>query len=311
MAVASVGILVAAVPAEAARAPISHPHVVAHFGLSRGETPENIALEPDGEADVTFAVAAQVARVSLDGHVRILAQLPTSTTGAPCPLPGFPELATGIARDHHGTLYVALCVSDPDLAGIWQISAGASPTRLAALPVNGVPNGIALDDHQGFIYVADSVLSTVWRVSLVDHTVSAWSSGPQLAPGNFIGANGLKVHGRAVWVTNTQLGTLIRIPIESDGSAGAMHTVATGLVGIDDFAFVGHEDTVLAAINGFSKVALIQPNGSHQTVLTAADGLSNPSSIAVRGKRLYVTNAAYLTRRDPNLLLAHLDDESD
>ncbi len=63
---------------------------------------------------------------------------------------------------------------------------------------------------------------------------------------------------------------------------------------------------VLAAINRFSTIVLIRRDGSQKTVLTAADGLSNPSAVAVRGSTLYVLSAAYLTRTDPNLLLANL-----
>jgi len=36
------------------------------------------------------------------------------------------------------------------------------------------------------------------------------------------------------------------------------------------------------------------------------DGLSNPTDIAVRHDTIYVTNAAYFTFTDPNLLIAHL-----
>lgn len=45
-----------------------------------------------------------------------------------------------------------------------------------------------------------------------------------------------------------------------------------GLAGIDDFAFTGPGPSapVLAAINRFSTVVLIRPDGSQQTVLTAA-----------------------------------------
>ena len=52
---------------------------------------------------------------------------------------------------------------------------------------------------------------------------------------------------------------------------------------------------------------LIRPGGSQQTVLTAADGLSNPSAIAIRGDTVYVLSAAYLTQTDPNIMLAALD----
>jgi hypothetical protein len=41
-------------------------------------------------------------------------------------------------------------------------------------------------------------------------------------------------------------------------------------------------------------------------VLTSADGLSNPTSVAVAGHTIYIPSAAYLTGSDPNLLLAHL-----
>jgi hypothetical protein len=75
------------------------------------------------------------------------------------------------------------------------------------------PNGMAPDDRDGFIYVADSPLSVIWRVSIADGTVSAWARGPQLAPDGGLGANGLKLHDGAVWVSNTQLGTLLRVPI--------------------------------------------------------------------------------------------------
>ena len=35
--------------------------------------------------------------------------------------------------------------------------------RVAALPADGIPNGIALDQHHGVIYVADSLLSSADR----------------------------------------------------------------------------------------------------------------------------------------------------
>jgi len=309
---AAVSLLAAAQQANAAQGPISNPHIIVHLDVSRGQTPENLALEPGGSADVTFAEAAQVARVSLHGQVRILAQLPEPAGGAACPVLGSllraPALTVGIVRSHAGTLYVALCTGSPDLQGIWRVSPNGSARRIAALPPGGIPNGMALDDRHGFLYVADSLLSVVWRVSIPGGSAVAWAAGPQLAPGGGLGANGMKLHDGAVWVSNTQAGTLLRIPIRADGSAGPIGTVATGLPGIDDFAFTGPgiRASILAAINRLSTVVLIRPGGSEQTMLTAADGLSNPSAVAVRGGTVYVISAAYLTRTDPNILLADL-----
>jgi hypothetical protein len=81
-------LLAVAAPAAAASPPISNPRIMAHLDFSRGQTPENLALEPGGAADVTFAEAAQVARVSPDSQVRILAQLPKPAGGAGCPVLG-------------------------------------------------------------------------------------------------------------------------------------------------------------------------------------------------------------------------------
>ncbi|MFD0395696.1 hypothetical protein ACFQ3Z_41155 [Streptomyces nogalater] len=50
---------------------------------------------------------------------------------------------------------------------------------------------------------------------------------------------------------------------------------------------------------------LVRRDGSHTAVLTEADGLG-PTSVAVRGRTVYVPSAAYRTQRDPNLLLARL-----
>jgi hypothetical protein len=98
---------------------------------------------------------------------------------------------------------------------------------------------MALDQQHGFLYVADSLLSVIWRVSITNGDATPWAVGPQLAPNGGLGANGLKLHDGAVWVSNTQLGTLLRIPIRPSGSAGPIETAATGLPGIDDFAFTG------------------------------------------------------------------------
>lgn len=64
--------------------------------------------------------------------------------------------------------------------------------------------------------------------------------------------------------------------------------------------------TVLAALHDENRVILIRPNGKASSVLTAADGLSNPTSVAVRGSTVYVTNAANPTTKNPNVLLAQL-----
>jgi hypothetical protein len=293
--------------ASAATAPVTDPEIAVHFDFAKGQTPENIALAPDGAAYVTFAKARQVAEITRDGKVQILATLPAPADGGVhTPSLGFP-LTSGIVRAEDGTLYFLYATGTADLTGVWRLRRGGRPRRIAALPADGLPNGLALDACTHTLYVTDSTLSTIWRVSDGAAAATAWSTAPELADAGYLGANGVKVHNGAVWTSNLDKGTVLRIPILPDGRAGQVQTRVTGLQGIDDFAFVGRGDRLLAAIDPKNEVALVQPDdGSYSIVLTAADGLQNPTSIAVRRDTVYVNDAAYLTGSDPNLLIAHL-----
>jgi sugar lactone lactonase YvrE len=287
--------------ASAATAPLSDAREVAHFDINAQQQPENITLLPGGAADVTFNRSRQVAQVSSDGSVTILATLPAPATGT--------ATASGIVRAPDGSLYVNYNAGSQ--SGIWRIpSGGGTPVQVVAMPDVKVLNGLAIDQGEDALYATDSSTGTVWKVSLRTGTASLWAEGTDLEPktvnSSGLGANGIKVHDGAVWVSNTDQGTLLRIPIGPHGTAGAATTVATGLTAIDDFAFTGDGDTVIAALDFANEVALIQPDGTHQIVLTATDGIENPTSIAVRGSTVYVASGAYFTHRDPNLLLAKL-----
>jgi len=297
--------LLASAPAVSVAPPLSDPHVVAHFDFSLGQAAENLVLEPDGSADVTFAISRQVVRVGLDGHITPLAQLPAPAVPA-TPKLGFAAV-TGIARDDDGTLYVNYATGD-QLTGIWRITPGGTPEQIAALPPTGIPNGLTLDRGRGLLYAADSELGTVWRVPVHGGTPTAWATGSELQPLTFIGANGIRKHNGAIWVTNTDRGTILRIPICPDGSSAPIETRATGLDGIDDFGFTGHRDDLFAALNAPNEVDFVTSDGARSVVLTQQDGLSGPTSVAVRGNRVYVTSASFTTTaKDPNLLLAHFE----
>jgi sugar lactone lactonase YvrE len=303
--VAVVWLAVTAAPALASVPPVSGARVAVHFDLAAGQQPENIVLEPDGAADVTFAFIGEVARVTRDGDIRVLSALPAPPPGSVTPILGTPSFLGGIALGGDGTRYVNYSTGTTALNGIWRTRPGGQPTRIVALPADSFANGLALDQRAGTLYVADSALGVIWRAPVSGGPAVVWASGPQLQKTGFLGANGIKVHDGAVWVSNTDQATLLRIPVLPGGSAGPIETAASGLTSIDDFTF-STGDTVLAALDGVSELALIRPDGTSTIVLTAADGLSNPTSVAVSGDTIYVPSAAYLTGADPNLLIAHL-----
>ncbi|MFE2537065.1 hypothetical protein [Streptomyces sp. NPDC059371] len=311
-AVMAAAALAVAFPADATPAapkPLSHVRITNHFDLAAGQMPENIALLPDGKANVTFAGSRQIAQITPGGSTRVLATLPAPADGGVnTPALGFP-LTTGIVQAPDGSTYALYATGTADLTGLWRLTPGTAPKRIAALPANGLPNGLALDPHSKQLYLTDSVLGTVWTVPLSGGRPSAWSTAPELAATGFLGANGAKVHDGALWVSNLDKGTLVRIPIRYGNRAGIPQVKATGLAGIDDFAFTGRGNEVLATLDAPNKVVLIQPDGTSTTVLDTGDGLQNPTSVALRGNEVYVLNAAYTTAKDPNLLLARLQDQ--
>jgi sugar lactone lactonase YvrE len=259
-------------------------------------------VEPDGSADISFSEADEVARVTLDGRVTVLGQLPRTGACAPNPV----ALSLGLVRQLDGTLFLVDCTGDAN-TGVWRIRPGLAPVQIATLPANSFPNDMALDPLHGQLYIADSALATVWRVPITGGAPVAWISDAALARTSFIGANGIAVHDGAVWVSNTDMGTIVRIPIQGDGTAGPVQTVVTGMAGaIDNFVFVPGTDLILAALVVANEVVLIQ-DGRARAVLTGADGLSNPTSVAVQRGTVYVGDGAIAGGGDPNLLIARID----
>jgi len=282
---------------------VSDPRVVANFNLAAGETPEAIALGPGGSADVSLAKASTAVNVTRDGRVTPLGQVPRTGN---CPTLQIP-FGAGIVRAASGAVYLANCTGDAD-TGVWRLHGSGPATEIARLPQGSVPHAMALDQHDGDLYVADSSLGVVWRVPSKGGKATVWASGPALQKVSLFGANGVVVHDGAVWVSNTDQGTIVEIPIGEDGTAGPMRTVASGFAGdIGAFTVVGRDDAIVAALTRSNEIVLIGPGEQPRVLLTVADGLSNPTDVALRRQILYVTNGAYFTGVDPNLLIAHLE----
>ncbi|MEV1019545.1 hypothetical protein [Streptomyces sp. NPDC050264] len=279
---------------------------MAHFDRPDGQVAESVIVGPDGSADVGLIFSRQVAHVSLDGRVEVLATMPLPADGGVHTPGGGSASVTGIERTKDGTVYFLYSAGDKHLTGLWKLPPGGRPTRISALPAMSFANGLARDEHTGDFYITDSTQGKVWQVRPHGGTATVWADGPVLSPTHFFGANGVKVHNGAVWVSNIDRGTILRIPLTGKGTAGKPQIKASGLDSVDDFAFTGRGDQLLAALNLPSKVVLITPGRPDHTVLDQSDGLQNTTSVAVDKDTVYVTSGALTTGGDANLLTAHL-----
>jgi sugar lactone lactonase YvrE len=99
------------------------------------------------------------------------------------------EACLSLAGISTGVLYAT---GTPDLTGVWRLSPGRAPVRIAALPSTGLPNGLALNPQTGVLYIADSVLGKIFSVSTRGGTAATFSAAPELASTGFLGVNGVK-----------------------------------------------------------------------------------------------------------------------
>jgi sugar lactone lactonase YvrE len=161
-----------------------------------------------------------------------------------------------------------------------------------------LPNGLAVDMH-GNLFVTDLIAGTVSKITL-GGAVSTFASGPLLAPillpqiGLTLGPNDLAfdAKGTALYVSNLGQGTIVRIQVQEDGTAGT----------ITNFSTVPTPDGVGFDIKGNLYVTspftnttwLVTPNGSagQLPLNTAHESLANPSNVAFSGRNLYVTSLA-------------------
>ncbi|WP_431900760.1 hypothetical protein [Amycolatopsis thermoflava] len=294
-------LLTAGVPASAdtGGTRLADVRVLAHFDRAAGQAAESIAPEPGGGAVIGMIPARQVVRVAPDGAVRVLVTMPLPPDGGgTTPVVGTP-VVTGVARSGRGDVYFLYSAGQGGLTGIWQVRAG-TPRLVVPLPADTMPNALVIDGDR--FLITDSAGGRIWQAPLRGGAASVWSADPALASDGFFGVNGLKVHDGAVWASNSDRGTIVRIPM----TGGAAEVRATVLAGIDDFDFTGRGDEILAAINQDSKLVRVGADGSRETLLDAGDGMQGTTAVVVRGSRVYVTNGANLVGDDSNLLVARL-----
>lgn len=308
-AVIAFGVLVAVPISTLAASPafsIESSRTLVLFDITKGQLPENMVAAPHGALDVALNGAEEIAQVASDGTVKVLGRLPAPANGGVnTPLLKMPFMA-GMARAANGTIYTLYSTGTAGQSGVYRLTPGGSPQLIVSLPADSLANELALDATTHELYISDSALGVVWRAPAAGGVPQVWASGPALAPTEFLGANGLKLHDHAIWVSNTDAGTIVRIPIESDGTAGPISTFASGLATIDDFNFVGSGNEIVAALNRGNMVALVTPGGSHSILLDASDGLEGPTSIVVRSNDMYVASGGYFTGQNPNILLAQI-----
>jgi sugar lactone lactonase YvrE len=257
-----------------------------------GSFPESLAVR-GGNLYVSLGAAGKVVLVTPRG------QQTTYAAG----LPVGDGFLTGLAFDAAGDLYVATATFAADPApGVFKIPrGGGSITRVLTLPADSFPNGLAV--HGKYLYVSDSGLGAIWRVTPTDRnkTLSRpWYRNGLLAPTRMIGANGIAFDatGRHLHVAVADPGRIVRLTLARNGSVSATTVVAKrqALRTADGIAFDSTGRLYITVNHTNSLFRLDLANGSLTRLANRSDGLAYPTQPAfdtrAGSKTLFVTSGA-------------------
>jgi hypothetical protein len=207
---------------------------IVDFDASKYELPEALAYRA-GYAYVSLAPLATIEKVSIDdGSRSTFAHLPIAAS----------NLVLGSIFDDDGNLFVGVGATNWNdaegmaAAGVYEIDPAGNVKSFASA-AQGLKFGNGLSfDGEGNLYVSDAAEGAVYRFSRQGAvgTATPWmkhealtgdqSACPGMVAGFPLGANGIYAEHGAVWIGNTDRGTLLRIDVRRDGSAGALKTVA-------------------------------------------------------------------------------------
>jgi sugar lactone lactonase YvrE len=161
-------------------------------------------------------------------------------------------------------------------------------------------------DKTGNVYVSDSFQGVIWKSGPSGAMpAAAWASDALLTTAGVppFGANGVEFNhaGTALFVANTGDDRILKIPVNGDGSAGAVSVFTNSINGADGIAFDEHDNLWVAA-NQEDDIVVVNPNG--EVIAKLGDfygvhdgvprGLLFPASLAFSagGHWLFVTNLA-------------------
>jgi sugar lactone lactonase YvrE len=259
--------------------------VVASFSEQAGQDPEGLTIDKAGDTFVSMSGLGQLWKFPAGSTT------PAIFGSIPGIVPGQDFGLLGLATDATGNVYGAVQAASSDANGVWRFDrATGEATRLAGTSAIMIANGLTFD-KRGNLYITDSRLGAIWRVP-PGGAAEIWLQDPLLTGdgslGLFLGANGIAFRHGFLFVTNTELRTLLTVPVGVDGTAGAPSVFTSFGTGFnpDGLALDVFGDAYVA-MNVQNTIMRVAADGS-QDVVAAGSPLDFPSSVAfgtARGNR--------------------------
>jgi streptogramin lyase len=164
-------------------------------------------------------------------------------------------------------------------------------------PNGGLCNDIAVA-KDGTVYATGTTGARVLRLKKGASSFDAWAADAMLL--GTVDGVALLADGN-VYVNSVGQGTLLRIPVKADGSAGAITKLETSrpLTQPDGMRSVGSKTMLL--VEGAGRLDEVTINGDKAEIKVLREGLTGPTAVTVAGGMAYVAEARLNFRNDPKL----------
>jgi len=191
---------------------LAHQRILATF--PHGAYHENLEVLPDERMLFTDYLNKKIEVMHTDENVTTFAKLNDYPLSLLAVESGYIVVASGMhfleGPDFVKTQKIVLLDKNGN-----EVDQFATPNALVLNGIMSLPNGTVL--------VADSMAATIWRVDVEARKITPWVQDPALAqipdqPVFLPGANGLKLRGDGVIVSNTSHGNLLEIKFDTDGN---------------------------------------------------------------------------------------------
>lgn len=237
---------------------------------------ENLAVDPDGTVYFTSYFSKSLMVLRPGAEAVALVTLPVHPVGVLRTTGGFIVTAHAIPF----TNAPAFLSSNEILI----LGADGTTQRTIKAPDARFLNGlVALSPDK--VLIADSVAGLIWALTPSTGALRPWLRGDAFTadPASTErrpAANGLKLHGGQLYISNSSRGAIYRVALTKAGEplGTPARFVAPGPV--DDFAFAS-DGSIYAATHG-SKLLRISPKG--KVTFAMADGCDSCTSVAVTGR---------------------------